>query len=108
MRISGSRTYNQNRAGAPGTSKVRPQLPSGAGADSFEATCRFKTGHCEKDNLKGRCAPPVHMIKLTETREITPCVWVHPGEERLDLRLQAKTDFADLEETRIRSHHRDQ
>jgi hypothetical protein len=31
---------------------------------------------------KGRYAPPVHMIKLTETREITPYKWVHPGEER--------------------------
>ena len=31
---------------------------------------------------KGRYAPPVHMIKLTETREITPDVWVHPEEER--------------------------
>jgi hypothetical protein len=31
---------------------------------------------------KGRYAPPVHMIKLTEKREITPCVWVHPDEER--------------------------
>ena len=30
---------------------------------------------------KGRHAPPVHMIKLTETREITPYVWVHPDEE---------------------------
>ena len=27
-------------------------------------------------------APPVHMIKLTETREITPYFWVHPHEER--------------------------
>jgi len=26
--------------------------------------------------------PPVHMIKLTETREITPYTWVHPDEER--------------------------
>jgi hypothetical protein len=25
--------------------------------------------------------PTVHMIKLTETREITPYVWVHPDEE---------------------------
>jgi hypothetical protein len=24
----------------------------------------------------------VHMIKLTETREITPYKWVHPDEER--------------------------
>src|SRR5712672_2068671 len=31
---------------------------------------------------KGRYAPPVHMIKLTETREITPYLWVHPDEER--------------------------
>jgi hypothetical protein len=31
---------------------------------------------------KGRCAPPVHMIKLTETRAITPYKWVHPDEER--------------------------
>jgi hypothetical protein len=35
---------------------------------------------------KGRYAPPVHMIKLminlTETREITPCLWGHPDEER--------------------------
>jgi hypothetical protein len=31
---------------------------------------------------KGRNAPPVHMIKLTEKREITPYKWVHPSEER--------------------------
>jgi hypothetical protein len=31
---------------------------------------------------KGRYAPPVHMIKLTERREITPYPWVHPDEER--------------------------
>jgi hypothetical protein len=30
----------------------------------------------------GRYAPPVHMIKLTETREIAPYKWVHPDEER--------------------------
>jgi hypothetical protein len=29
-----------------------------------------------------RYSPPVHMINLTETREITPYVWVHPDEER--------------------------
>jgi hypothetical protein len=27
-------------------------------------------------------AAPVHMIKLTQVREITPYVWVHPDEER--------------------------
>jgi hypothetical protein len=31
---------------------------------------------------KGHYAPPVHMIKLTETREITPYVWVHLDDER--------------------------
>jgi hypothetical protein len=29
-----------------------------------------------------RYAPPVRMIKLTKTREITPYLWVHPDEER--------------------------
>jgi hypothetical protein len=29
-----------------------------------------------------RYKPPVHMIKLTQQREITPYVWVHPDEER--------------------------
>jgi ribosomal protein L40E len=29
-----------------------------------------------------RYRPPVHMIKLTENREITPYVWVHPDDER--------------------------
>lgn len=32
--------------------------------------------------LKGRCAPPVHMIKLTETREIALYTRVHPDEDR--------------------------
>jgi hypothetical protein len=27
-------------------------------------------------------ARPLNMIKLTETREITPNLWVHPDEER--------------------------
>jgi hypothetical protein len=31
---------------------------------------------------RGRYAPPVHMIKLTETREIAPYKLVHPDEER--------------------------
>src|ERR1700674_1808476 len=29
-----------------------------------------------------RYSPPVHMIKLTQQREITPYLWVHPDEER--------------------------
>ena len=31
---------------------------------------------------KGRYAPPVHMIKLTERQEITPYKWVHRDEDR--------------------------
>src|SRR5438876_3348265 len=31
---------------------------------------------------KGRSAPPVRMIKLTEARAITPYLWVHPDEDR--------------------------
>jgi hypothetical protein len=31
---------------------------------------------------EGSSAPPVHMIKLTAEREITPYKWVHPVEER--------------------------
>jgi hypothetical protein len=31
---------------------------------------------------EGPHAPPVRMIKLTETREITPYKWVHPDEDR--------------------------
>jgi hypothetical protein len=31
---------------------------------------------------KGRYAPPVHMIKLTETRQTTPYRWVHPDDDR--------------------------
>jgi hypothetical protein len=30
---------------------------------------------------KGRYAPPVHMIKLTQEREITPYVWTHPDDD---------------------------
>src|SRR5690349_3835046 len=35
-----------------------------------------------RSRRKGRSAPPVRMIKLTETRAITPYKWVHPDEER--------------------------
>jgi hypothetical protein len=29
-----------------------------------------------------RYAAPVHMMKLTQEREITPYVWVHPDDDR--------------------------
>jgi hypothetical protein len=41
----------------------------------LEASLKCRACH------KGRRAPPVHMIKLTEQREITRYLWVHPDEE---------------------------
>ena len=38
----------------------------------------LKCRSCSKD----RYAPPVHMIKLTEAREVAPYPWVHQDEER--------------------------
>jgi len=35
-----------------------------------------------RSHKKGRYAPPAHMIKLTQEREITSYVWVHPDENR--------------------------
>jgi hypothetical protein len=31
---------------------------------------------------EGRYPPSVHMIRLTQEREITPYVWVYPDEDR--------------------------
>jgi hypothetical protein len=42
----------------------------------LEASLKCRSCH------KGRAAPPVHMIKLTATREITPHKRVHLEEER--------------------------
>ena len=30
-----------------------------------------------------RYSPPVHMIKLTQQREITPYAWVHPDDDEV-------------------------
>lgn len=38
----------------------------------------FKCRSCRK----GRYAPPVHMVRLTEEQGITPYVWVRPDEGR--------------------------
>jgi hypothetical protein len=38
--------------------------------------------HLDRGNRKGKYASPVHVLRLTEQREITPYVWVHPEEER--------------------------
>jgi hypothetical protein len=38
----------------------------------------FKCRAC----CKGRYASPIHMIKLTARREISPYFWAHPDEER--------------------------
>jgi hypothetical protein len=54
-------------------------MPSdGRGIPIWKLEAALKCRSCRK----GRYAPHVHMIKLTETREITPYLWVHPDEER--------------------------
>ena len=42
----------------------------------LEASVKYRS--CKR----GRYAPPVHMIKLTQEREIAAYIWVHPDEER--------------------------
>jgi hypothetical protein len=37
----------------------------------------FKCRSCKK----GRYAPPVHIVNLTQEREITPYVWVRPDDD---------------------------
>ena len=63
--------------------KTRASLPLDAirrprGTPLWKLEASLKCRSCRK----GRHAPPVHMIKLTATREITPYPWVHPDEER--------------------------
>src|ERR1700720_4406516 len=41
----------------------------------LEASLKFRA--CRK----GRYAPPVRMIRLSETQEILPYLWVHPDDE---------------------------
>jgi hypothetical protein len=46
------------------------------------AVCSTKVGVVWFAQERPHFAPPVQMIKLTETREITAYRWVHPDEER--------------------------
>ncbi|MBR0798768.1 hypothetical protein JQ615_25605 [Bradyrhizobium jicamae] len=63
--------------------KARASLPLSAirrprDTEIWKLEASLKCRSCRK----GRYAPPVHMIKLTEQQEITPYRWVHPTEER--------------------------
>jgi hypothetical protein len=63
--------------------KIRASLPLDAirrprDTPIWKLEAALKCRSCKK----GSYAPPVHMIKLTATREITPYQWVHPDEER--------------------------
>ena len=65
------------QASYPATSIV--STPSaGAGHANLEARGGIEMPVMQKAVTRHR----VHMIKLTETREITPYVWVHPDEDR--------------------------
>lgn len=58
--------------------RYKKSLPGVIWLTRFVLTAAPKCRSCKK----GRYAPPVHMIKLTEKREITPYKWVHPDEDR--------------------------
>jgi hypothetical protein len=63
--------------------KTRVSLPLGAiqrprDTPIWKLEASLKCRSCRK----GRYAPPVRMIRLTEDREITPYPWVHPDEDR--------------------------
>ena len=61
--------------------KTRASLPLNAIRRPREYASMEASLKC-RSCRKGRWAPPVHMIKLTELQEITPYKWVHPDEER--------------------------
>jgi hypothetical protein len=52
-----------------------PELLAECGYDVSEAALKCRS--CKK----GRYAPPVHMIKLTQAREIAAYAWVHPDDD---------------------------
>jgi hypothetical protein len=55
-----------------------PRIPRAARHADLETGGRAECRSCKK----GRYEPPVHMIKLTEMREITPYGCVHLEEDR--------------------------
>jgi hypothetical protein len=68
--------YKSSRITPLGHAAVLPYAdfarpPCRTGISSFSCRSLLKCRSCKK----GRYAPPVHMIKLTETREITPYLW---------------------------------
>jgi hypothetical protein len=67
-------------------SRIETKLPINEGRllhACFDRRERFRCGCPEMPIMhEGPLWPPVHMIKLTETREITRCRWGQPDEER--------------------------
>ncbi len=64
-------------AARPGQAFPCTPHPPSAGYAPMEARGLAQMRSCRK----GRYAPPVHMVKLTETRSATRYKWVHPDEE---------------------------
>jgi len=56
-------------------SNTRYDLPRTTPICKLEAALKCRS--CKR----GRYAPPVHMIKVTAAREITPYVWTHPDDD---------------------------
>jgi hypothetical protein len=67
----------KGRCNAAMSTKSRQVIRHTSALPIWKLEAALKSGPCKK----GRYAPPVHMIKLTMAREITPYVWVHPDEE---------------------------
>jgi hypothetical protein len=51
--------------------------PTSANAPIWKLEAALKCRSCKK----GRYAPPVHMINLTQEREIAPYLWTHPDDD---------------------------
>jgi hypothetical protein len=53
-------------------------MPSAVRAIRRSGNSKVRSDACGTPRYK----PPVHLIKLTQEREVTPYVWVHPDDER--------------------------
>ena len=63
--------------------KTRASLPLDAIRRSHETPIwKLESSIKCRSCRKGRYAPPVHVVRLTETQEIEPYKWVHPEEDR--------------------------
>jgi hypothetical protein len=60
---------------------VAPRTRRQSNCDSQVVTSRYNKQGAQIFGSASLRAPPVHMVRLTETRSITPYRWVHPDDE---------------------------